>query len=90
VRRHVDHQDVRFAIPLRAYFGLTLAISWGAELPPMPFTREQFFDVFAAYNTALWPGAVALWIASVLICALMLRASGRSAGRVISALLEIH
>ena len=90
MRRHVDHQDVRFAIPLRAYFGLTLAISWGAELPPMPFTREQFVDVFAAYNTALWPGAVALWIASVLICALMLRASGRSAGRVISALLAIH
>ena len=27
----------------------------------MPFTREQLFDVFAAYNTALWPGAVALW-----------------------------
>jgi hypothetical protein len=21
----------------------------------MPFTREQFFEVFAAYNTALWP-----------------------------------
>ena len=74
----------------RAYFALTFAISWGGESPPMPVTREQCFDVFAAYNTALWPGAVALWIASVLICALMLRASGRSAGRVMSALLAIH
>jgi hypothetical protein len=33
----------------------------------LPFTREQFFDVFAAYNATLWPGVVALWIASGLV-----------------------
>ena len=32
----------------------------------LPFTREQFFDLFAAYNTSLWPVAVALWLASCL------------------------
>ena len=33
----------------------------------LPFTKEQFFDLFAAYNEALWPAAVAWWIASVAI-----------------------
>ena len=28
----------------------------------LPFTREQFFDLFVAYNEALWPAVVALWI----------------------------
>jgi hypothetical protein len=27
----------------------------------LPFTREQFFDLFAAYNATLWPGVLALW-----------------------------
>lgn len=30
----------------------------------LPFTSEQFFDLFVAYNEALWPAVVALWIAS--------------------------
>ena len=38
----------------------------------LPFTREQFFDVFAAYNADLWPGVVGLWIASVLGVVLLL------------------
>jgi hypothetical protein len=32
----------------------------------LPFTKEQFFDLFAAYNEALWPALIALWIASAL------------------------
>jgi hypothetical protein len=40
----------------------------------LPFTREQFFDLFVAYNEALWPAAVALWTASAAICALRLSA----------------
>jgi len=28
----------------------------------VPFTSEQFFNVFAQYNTALWWAAAALWI----------------------------
>jgi len=55
----------------------------------LPFTTEQFFDLFAAYNGALWPAAVALWTASVAICALRL-SSCRPRDRWISALLAAH
>jgi len=55
----------------------------------LPFTTEQFFDLFAAYNGALWPAAVALWTASVAICALRL-SSCRPGDRWISALLAAH
>jgi hypothetical protein len=41
----------------------------------LPFTKEQFFDLFAAYNEALWPAAVALWAASAVIVALRLSAA---------------
>ena len=55
----------------------------------LPFTREQFFDLFAAYNAALWPAAVALWIASAVIVALRLTAP-RPHDRWTSALLVWH
>ena len=32
----------------------------------MPFTAEEFLDLFALYNAALWPFAVTLWILTVL------------------------
>jgi hypothetical protein len=35
----------------------------------LPFSQEAFFDVFAAYNTALWPAVIALWIVSALTAA---------------------
>lgn len=56
---------------------------------PLPFTREQFFDLFAAYNEALWPAAVALWITSAVIVALRLSAR-RPRDRWISVLLVAH
>ena len=28
----------------------------------LPFTADQFFDVFGAYNRALWPAALGLWV----------------------------
>ena len=28
----------------------------------LPFTSDQFFEVFAAYNRSLWPAALALWL----------------------------
>jgi len=31
----------------------------------LPFTRDAFFDVFAAYNERLWPFALVLWLLSV-------------------------
>ena len=55
----------------------------------LPFTKAQFFDLFVAYNEALWPAAVVLWIASAVILALRLSAR-RPHDRWISALLVTH
>ena len=55
----------------------------------LPFTREQFLDLFVAYNEALWPAAVGLWTASVVIVALRLSAR-HSRDRWVSALLVCH
>lgn len=55
----------------------------------LPFTKEQFFDVFAAYNARLWPALIVLWIVSLVICVLL--ASGRRPpNRWITALLGLH
>ena len=55
----------------------------------LPFTREQFFDLFGSYNEALWPAAIALWIASVVIVARRLSAR-RPHDRGIGTLLVVH
>ena len=55
----------------------------------MPFTKEQFFDLFVSYNEALWPAAVALWIVSAVIVAVRLSVR-RPHDRWISALLVTH
>jgi Family of unknown function (DUF6064) len=55
----------------------------------LPFTRDQFFDLFAAYNGALWPALVALWTASV-VASVLLLSSRRPTDRWISALLAAH
>ncbi|HVH26112.1 MAG TPA: DUF6064 family protein [Vicinamibacterales bacterium] len=31
----------------------------------LPFTRDQFLNVFADYNRSLWPFVIALWVAAV-------------------------
>jgi hypothetical protein len=31
---------------------------------PLPFTADEFFDVFARYNLALWPAALVMWLAA--------------------------
>jgi len=56
---------------------------------PLPFSKEQFFNLFAAYNEALWPALVALWIASVVVSMLLLT-SRRPPSRWISGLLTAH
>jgi hypothetical protein len=33
----------------------------------MPFTADEFLDVFAAYNEALWPLALALWVFTAVV-----------------------
>jgi len=56
---------------------------------PLPFSRFEFFQLFAAYNAAFWPAVAALWLASVL-AVLGLLSSRRPPDRWISALLTIH
>ena len=55
----------------------------------LPFTKEQFFDLFVVYNVALWPVLIALWMASVAVSALLV-SSRRPPDRWISALLAAH
>jgi hypothetical protein len=49
----------------------------------LPFTREQFFEVFAAYNTTLWPAQVMLGVLAVVLLVLVLGLPGKS-GRTVS------
>jgi Family of unknown function (DUF6064) len=55
----------------------------------LPFTRDEFFDLFTAYNASLWPAVVVLWVASALACE-RLMSSRRSPDRWISGLLAVH
>ena len=55
----------------------------------LPFTKEQFFDLFAAYNVGLWPAIIALWIVSVVVSGLLL-SSRCPPDRWISGLLAAH
>ena len=53
-----------------------------------PFTREEFFEVFARYNLALWPAALGLWVATGV---LVLRFwNGRVSPSTMSRLLAFH
>ena len=56
----------------------------------LPFTKEQFFDLLAAYNAGLWPALLALWIASVLVSMLLLLDRTPPNNADISALLAAH
>jgi hypothetical protein len=49
----------------------------------LPFTKEQFFGVFAAYNTAVWPAQLLLNLLAIALVILILRAPER-AGRFVS------
>jgi hypothetical protein len=55
----------------------------------LPFSREEFFELFAAYNAALWPAVVVLWVTSV-VAAVAVASPRRSRDRWISALLAGH
>ena len=54
----------------------------------LPFSREQFFELFAAYNSATWPAAV---VAYPLALAALLAAwrAGPRAGRIVAAVLAL-
>lgn len=52
----------------------------------LPFTRDQFLEVFAAYNGAIWPAQVAAYLLAAIVVALLFR-PGRSTDRIIVAVL---
>jgi hypothetical protein len=41
----------------------------------IPFTQAQFFDVFAAYNAAVWPAQIFLYLAGLAVIVLAFRRS---------------
>lgn len=51
----------------------------------LPFTESEFLDVFAAYNGALWPAALAWWLLSLVALAAVLR--GRARGPAVPTLM---
>lgn len=49
-------------------------IAWrGSDV--LPFAREQFFGVFADYNTAVWPAQVVAYVLGLIVVAALLRPS---------------
>jgi hypothetical protein len=54
----------------------------------IPFTVEQFFDIFGAYNTAIWPAQVAAYILGLIALGLALR-ENKLSSRIISAILAL-
>jgi hypothetical protein len=54
----------------------------------MPFTVEQFFDVFESYNTAIWPAQVIAYLLGVAAIVLAARET-RTRSLVVSAILTL-
>jgi hypothetical protein len=54
----------------------------------VPFSSAEFEEVFAAYNSTLWPAVVVLWLASA--AAVVLLVARKRQDRVLSALLAFH
>lgn len=44
----------------------------------MPFSREEFFGVFASYNSAVWPAQLLLYLLAVAIIVFVVGGSSRS------------
>lgn len=54
----------------------------------LPFSRQEFLEIFAAYNLALWPLAVLLWLISLgAVLAIVRR---RNIHRLFTGLLALH
>jgi hypothetical protein len=50
----------------------------------LPFTRDQFLAVFAAYNQAVWPAQVVAYVLGIGLVGLLMRPS-RAGDRAIGA-----
>jgi hypothetical protein len=55
----------------------------------LPFTVEQFFGVFAAYNAVLWPAVLVLWVTTAVVCIAWLR-GGTNHSPLVPGLLAVH
>ena len=55
----------------------------------IPFTTEQFFDVFRQYNEAVWPAQWVLMIGAAVAALAALRSPSPSAGRLTSGILTL-
>lgn len=54
----------------------------------IPFTAEQFFNVFAAYNGAIWPAQILAYLLAAAALALSV-SQRRSAGRLVAGILAL-
>jgi len=54
----------------------------------LPFTEQQFLDVFEAYNARAWPVVVGLWVATLWYSARLVR--GQAGSVALSALGAVH
>lgn len=53
----------------------------------LPFTREQFGDVFARYNEAVWPAQVVAYLLGIAVATLLVLRRGPSADRAVGVVL---
>ena len=54
----------------------------------VPFTPQQFLDVFGAYNSTAWPVVIALWLVTLAFGVRLVRGQARSV--TLSALAAVH
>jgi Family of unknown function (DUF6064) len=54
----------------------------------VPFTEQQFLDVFGAYNSTAWPVVIALWLVTFALGVRLVRGQARSV--TLSALAAVH
>jgi hypothetical protein len=54
----------------------------------LPFSQDQFFDVFGAYNRSFWPFALTLWIYA--LAGVVVLAARRDRGRSIALMLAVQ
>ncbi len=65
-----------------------MATNRGTSTVTLPFSEQQFFDVFGRYNTRVWPVVMLLWLATVWFVLQLVR--GRSTSVGLGLLLAFH